>query len=363
MLLLARGTVVGFYDQHFCNSHQYWCRVLAVVRKTEGCHNLALDGYRGNLINLLARGWHMLLSPPRRARHKLQRVSPPRVLSSPVVGPKYRRCGESLQYKSSRSQFVQAAPPALQPSSPVASPFDLRELLVVAWPPTIIKGLFHHADMSAARLFSTPLAGGVVCLATSERLHARGEGRLSGAPNGTTARTLSHRRASSSGRSSRVSEFSRRMEKVWGSSGHGRRSCRIVLAAYGRGGQGGLSTYAQPVHRSAARALPSWFEFCLRDVVTNLGTAPFVQAVYEGRSGRRTQFARRAFTEEMTRDVKVRPLFPRPFSPDSTRRHLSEILKHQIRLNQRLYFVLRKLRSIASFRLIRHSNFFFNFAK
>eukprot|EP00873_Tetraselmis_striata_P033047 jgi/Tetstr1/453311/TSEL_040302.t1 len=55
---------------------------------------------------------------------------------------------------------------------------------------------------------------------------------------------------------------------------------------------------------SAAVAFP-WFEFCLRDVVTNLGTAPFVQAVYEGRSGRRTQFARRAFTEEMTRDVKA----------------------------------------------------------
>jgi len=78
----------------------------------------------------------------------------------------------------------------------------------------------------------------------------------------------------------------------------------VKADSHGRGNCGSLSAYTLPVHRSAVspRALPSWFEFAIRDVVTSLGRAPFVQAIYEAQPGRRTQFVTHAFSDQMAAD-------------------------------------------------------------
>lgn len=63
------------------------------------------------------------------------------------------------------------------------------------------------------------------------------------------------------------------------------------------------SVYARPVGRSTQR-LPAWFEPCVRSVVSNLGRAPILAAVYDHRGllSTGTQFVAHSVTEEMAAD-------------------------------------------------------------
>eukprot|EP00192_Tetraselmis_astigmatica_P020629 CAMPEP_0117677096 /NCGR_PEP_ID=MMETSP0804-20121206/16559_1 /TAXON_ID=1074897 /ORGANISM="Tetraselmis astigmatica, Strain CCMP880" /LENGTH=281 /DNA_ID=CAMNT_0005486349 /DNA_START=240 /DNA_END=1082 /DNA_ORIENTATION=- len=84
---------------------------------------------------------------------------------------------------------------------------------------------------------------------------------------------------------------------------------RLQCSALGAVQHGALSVYSRPVERSAAWQLPSWFEPCLRSVVSNLWRAPLLQAVYDSRGHLSvgTQFVTHAVPEHMIADPRAWP--------------------------------------------------------
>ena len=79
----------------------------------------------------------------------------------------------------------------------------------------------------------------------------------------------------------------------------GGRSAALKCHASGRGNLGPLSVYARPVEHHASQALPTWFDSCLRHVVSNLHQAPLLTCAYEVRGHLSTgiQFATRNIDE------------------------------------------------------------------